>query len=243
MSRVQTLGIIQARMSSTRLPGKVLKPVLGHPLLHYLLERVGPARRINRWVVATSTDGSDEPIAAWCAQHGVACFRGSLRDVLDRYYRCAVEWQPDAVVRLTADCPLHHYAVVDEVVQSFWASNLDYATNSFPPMYEDGFDTEVMRFAALEWAWRTTSQPSEREHVTTAIRSRRTFNLLFRKVNSGYDYKLSVDTSTDFMIVTRIIEALAPGNPFFTMDDVVTLIRQHPEWDIVRQGSPVVTER
>lgn len=227
MSDHDTIGIIQARMSSTRLPGKVLMSIRGKPMLHHLVERLRPAHRVSRWIVATSEDASDLPIADWCASAGIACFRGSLHDVLDRYYRCALAWRPAAVVRVTADCPLHHHAVVDQLVEIFWHAGVDYATNSFPPLYEDGFDTEVMRFACLEQAWRTARQPSEREHVTPAIRSDERLRRCWHKLVPAYDDKLSVDTAADLARVTRIFEALAPHHPMFTMHDVIQLIRDH----------------
>ena len=236
------LGIIQARMSSSRLPGKVLMAVAGKPLLGYLLERVRPARAVDRWVVATSDDPTDDAIDRCCASLGVGCFRGDLHDVLDRYYRCASGYQPDAVVRITADCPLHHFGVVDAAVRLFQESGADYFTNSFPPMFEDGVDTEVLRFDCLERAWRLARAPHEREHVTSFLREDSGLCRIFRKLYPTYDYKLSVDQAADFEIVSRLIEWLYPRNPFFTMDDVMRLLEEHPTWRVTRLGGrPVVT--
>jgi len=223
-------------MSSSRLPAKVLMPIAGKPLLGYLLDRVRPAKTVEHWVVATSTDVSDEPVAKFCTSMGVTCFRGSLQDVLDRYYRCALRYQLEAIVRITADCPLHHFAVVDLAVRSFHESGADYFTNSFPPTFEDGFDTEVMRFECLEHAWREAHTPYEREHVTVAIRNDARWHREFRKFLPGYDYKLSVDTPDDFAVVSRIIEVLSPREPLFTMVDVVHAIEANPAWGVARAG-------
>lgn len=217
MTGLRTLGIIQARMSSTRLPGKVLRPVLGKPLLQHMVERLRPARSVDRWVVATSTDASDEPIAAWCASAGTDCFRGSLHDVLDRFYRCAAPRAPQAIVRVTADCPLHHFEVVDTVAGWFVEQGADYATNSFAPVFEDGFDTEVMRFEVLQASWQQDHAAEAREHVTWAIRQDPRWARYCRKVDPGYALKLSVDTEDDFAVVSRIIESLAPGDALFSM--------------------------
>lgn len=239
MSLVRVLGIIQARMSSRRLPGKVGRLVLGKPLLAYLLERVRPARTVGRWVVATSQHHEDDAVERICAASETACFRGSLDDVLDRFYACARHYQPAVVVRLTADCPLHHFEVVDRAVARFHALRADYFTNSFPPLWEDGFDTEVFRVECLERAWRHAHAPEEREHVTLAIRTDPHWYREFQKLCPGYDYKLSVDTQEELAIVSRIIETFYPCTPFFTMRQVVGLVQANPTWGIERLGAQV----
>ena len=230
------LGIIQARMSSERLPGKVMRQVLGKPLLAYLIERIMPSRMVDAWIIATSAESSDDPIASYCASTGVACFRGSLTDVLDRYYQCACAYQPKVVVRVTADCPLHHFEVVEFAMRTFWESGADYVTNSFPPSFEDGFDTEVFRFECLEQAWHTANTPYAREHVTPVIRQDVRLRRTFQQFLPGYAYKLSVDTAEDFGIVSRLIEILYPQVPLFTMADVVKLIQANPRWAVARVG-------
>ncbi len=238
MSGVRVLGIIQARMSSARLPGKVLRMVGDKPLLAYLTERVMPSRAVDRWVVATSMQPEDTAIAQWCATAGVPCFRGSLEDVLDRFYRCACAYRPATVVRVTADCPLHHFEVVDFAVRAFMESGADYMTNSFPPTLEDGFDTEVFRFECLEAAWRHARAPHAREHVTPAIRSDERLRRVLRKFHITYDYKLSVDTAEEFAAVSQIIQTLAPRGPLFTMAEVVALVEARPDWGVARLQEP-----
>lgn len=234
MTALATLGIIQARMTSTRLPGKVLRPVMGKPLLAYLLERVRPSRLVDRWVVATSADPSDAPIIELCRRLGVDAFAGALEDVLDRMYQCARRLSPETVVRLTADCPLHHWQVVDAVIHGFRETGAEYATNSFPPLWEDGFDTEVFTFACLESAWRTATRADEREHVTLAMRRDPQRRRAWRKCRPDYAYKLSVDTSYECDLAARILEELCPRDPLFSIDDVIALLERRPDWPVSR---------
>ena len=228
-NHTETLAIIQARMSSTRLPGTVLMPVRGQPLLGYMLERVRPAKLVDEIIVATSGEGSDDPIAHWCDGAGVQVVRGSLDDVLGRYYQAAVSVGSavNTVVRLTADCPLHHYAVVDFAVEQFHQRKVDYFSNSYPPDFEDGFDVEVFTLAALEKAHREASGADEREHVTPYIRKNSEFSRAFAKYCDSYRYKLSVDSAHDFNLVRAVIEALCPKDPLFTIDDVMGFLQEN----------------
>ncbi|GAB4525728.1 MAG: glycosyltransferase family protein [Anaerolineales bacterium] len=164
-----TIAIIQARMSSSRLPGKVLQDLGGQPMLVRVVERTRRARSLRRVVVATTTDPSDDPVAALCAQHGYPCYRGSLFDVLDRYYQAAKAHCAERVVRITADCPVMDAEVVDATVEALHAGGADFAASRFPPpwgrTYPIGLDVEVCTFAALERAWKEADQPHQREHV------------------------------------------------------------------------------
>ncbi|MCD6558920.1 MAG: glycosyltransferase family protein [Palaeococcus sp.] len=228
----KVLCIIQARMSSTRLPGKVLKEVKGKPLLAYMIERIMPSKEVNKMIVATSQDSSDNPIVDWCTENHVEFFRGSLNDVLDRFYQCAISLNPipDIIVRLTADCPLHHYMVVDFAIDYFLSNRFDYFTNSFEPYYEDGFDVEVFTLDALRKAWESATRQAEREHVTLWIRNNSMFRRGFRKYRDEYRFKLSVDSQNDFLLVKKILEDLYDLNHFFTIDDVISLLKEHPEY-------------
>src|SRR5215831_8692767 len=168
------LGILQARASSRRLPGKVLKPILGRPMLERQIERVRRSRRMDRLTVATSTDASDDAIAALCQALTVDCFRGSLEDVLDRFYQAARQYAPRAVVRLTGDCPLTDPRVIDELIETHCREGYDYTANVLPPrQIPDGLDVEVIAMSCLETTWREAKLPSEREHVTPFIYNHR----------------------------------------------------------------------
>ena len=185
----RTFAIIQARMSSTRLPGKVLLPIAGQPMLARVVERTRRAACLDGVIVATTTDPSDDPIAQLCAERGYACSRGSLQDVLDRYYQAACAFQVDVVARITADCPVMDPQVVDLTVRALGEpvpvdyhseskggkvvgreiADSDFATSRLPPpggrSLPIGLDVEVVRFDTLQTAWREANQPFQREHV------------------------------------------------------------------------------
>ena len=160
---MRVIAIIQARMSSTRLPGKVLMPLAGQPVLGHVVERIRACQTIADVVVATSSDATDDDIEAWCKSVGVSCYRGSLNDVLDRYYQAGLLHAADAVVRITADCPAIDPTIVDEVVHGYLAGGYEFygLAGEFP----DGLDCTVFAFSALARAWREAALPSEREHV------------------------------------------------------------------------------
>ena len=168
---IKVVAIVQARMSSTRLPGKVWADVAGHPILWHVVQRLRRARLLNQIVIATSENPADDAIAQFCEQDGILCYRGSEADVLDCYYKAASLHSADVVVRITADCPLIDPAVVDKVVHRFLDEGSDYVTNNLRYTYPDGLDTEVFSFAALAQAWREAKKPSEREHVTPYLRA------------------------------------------------------------------------
>jgi spore coat polysaccharide biosynthesis protein SpsF len=225
------LGILQARASSRRLPGKVLKPILGRPMLERQIERLRRARRLDKLVVATSTDASDDPIAALCQSLAVDCFRGSLDDVLDRFYQAARRYAPRAVVRLTGDCPLADPAVIDRLIDMHLTGGFDYTSNVVKRSYPDGLDAEVMEFHCLEAAWREATLPSEREHVTPFIRSQREryrFGDLMQPQDLS-DGRWVVDDPEDFAFVSAIYEALYPANPAFTTADILALLERRPD--------------
>lgn len=158
-------------MSSSRLPGKVLAPLLGLPLIVFMARRVQRAQNIDEVVVATSTDASDDPLAAALFKHSIACVRGSLDDVLDRFRTAARARRATHVVRLTGDCPLMDSDLVDRALALLAASGADYVSNIAPPTYPDGLDVEAFTMAALENAWANATLPSEREHVTLYLRA------------------------------------------------------------------------
>jgi spore coat polysaccharide biosynthesis protein SpsF len=221
------LAILQARMSSTRLPGKVLAPVLGEPMIGRQLERLARAERLDRVVVATSIDPSDDPLAAWCEGRGQTVFRGSLDDVLDRFHG-AMALAPDAdtIVRLTADCPLADPQVIDAVIAHHLSAGADYTSNT-PAVrtYPHGLDAEVMRREALETAWREAREPYEREHVTPFIyRNPQRFRIesLSRQPSLAH-LRWTVDFPADLAFVRGVYARLYPQNPAFTSDDVAAL--------------------
>jgi spore coat polysaccharide biosynthesis protein SpsF len=222
--------IIQARMGSTRLPGKVLKKVKGKTLLEWLYTRIHSAQTVHKIVVATTANKEDDAIEQFCIEQGIDCYRGSDWDVLDRYYQAAKIVMPDNVIRITSDCPLHHHKVIDFVVNNYLLSGNDYFSNSNhePDYLEDGFDVEVFSFRALETAWKEAKLLSEREHVTPYIKNSGKFTCGWKKYAQEYTYKLSVDSENDFKAVQMIFNAFGDSADF-SMEDIMSLLQDRPE--------------
>ncbi len=232
------LAVLQARMSSSRFPGKVLRPLLGEPMLFRQIERVRRAGSIDELVVATSSDASDQPLADACAARGITATRGSLNDVLERFLTAARPFAPEAVVRLTGDCPLADPAVIDAVVARVRAGACDYASNVEPATYPDGLDVEVVRMSALERAHRDARLPSEREHVTPYVRSHPE---IFPRANVAHAVDLShlrwtVDEPADLAFVEEIYRRLYPANPAFGMADILELLDRDPKLADINAG-------
>ncbi len=224
-------AIVQARMSSSRFSGKVLQPILGQPMLARQIERIRLSATIDQVTVATSTEFADDPIASACTEMNVPCFRGSLDDVLDRFYRAAELTAADVIVRLTADCPLLDPDVIDATVRLFLSGAYDYVSNSLVPTYPDGLDTEVFRRAALVQAHREATKASEREHVTSYIWGHPDkFRIGMLKNDRDLSaHRWTVDHPEDFELVTRVFEVLYPKNPAFRTKDVLEYLSSHPE--------------
>lgn len=232
------VGVLQARMSSTRLPGKVLAPILGRPMIARQLERLARATRLERLVVATSIDPGDDPLAAECAALGVACFRGSLDDVLDRFHAALAGTGARQVVRLTADCPLTDPALIDALVEFHLTGGYDYSSNCVPPTLPDGLDAEILKIEVLERAWREAREKADREHVTQYVVKR---PQVFRIGALTNDEDLSahrwtVDEPEDLEFVRRVYTELYPGNPAFGWRDVLALVARHPEIAAINRG-------
>ena len=227
---MSTLAILQARVSSTRLPGKVLAPILGEPMIARQVERIGRSSRIDDLVIATSSDPSDDPLAAWAEAEGITVYRGSLDDVLGRFVGVIAAYAPDTVVRLTADCPLASPSVIDAVIDHFTASDVDYCSNTLTPTFPDGLDVEVVRARVLTEIAEISTDPAEREHVTLGVYRRPE---QFTLANYAGDTDLSklrwtVDTADDLAFVRRVYEALYETTPDFETRDILDLIARTP---------------
>lgn len=236
------VAIIQARMTSTRLPAKVLADIVGHPMLWHVVNRVRLARSIDQVVVATSIEPADDAIAQFCRDHRIEYFRGSEVDVLDRFYQAAKSCDARIVVRITADCPLIDPHVIDTVVNTFCAGGADYVTNTLRYTYPDGLDTEVCSFAALETAWNEAHRASEREHVTSYLRN----SGRFRVANVESDNEVSarhlrwtVDEPHDLEFVRAIYSRLWPQQQaHFFLADILQLLEREPQIMKINQGIP-----
>ncbi|GEL78483.1 cytidylyltransferase domain-containing protein [Tenuibacillus multivorans] len=230
---MKVVAIMQARMGSTRLPGKVLKPILSKPLLEYQIERVKQSKLIDELVVATTTKPIDEEIVHLCRQVNCHSFRGSEKDVLSRYYEAAQYYEADVVVRLTSDCPLLDPEVIDQVIQQYLKMNpYHYVTNTLERTFPRGMDTEVFSMNILNHVYQNATAKTDREHVTSYIRKHsNSYNLanVFYPIDQS-QYRLTVDTLEDFNLIQLIIETLYLKKPNFTLENVLQLLNEHPEW-------------
>jgi glutamate-1-semialdehyde 2,1-aminomutase/spore coat polysaccharide biosynthesis protein SpsF len=220
------LAIIQARMGSTRLPGKVLADIAGQPMLGRVIERVKQSRRVTGIVVATAESAADDAIAQYCMEHGVAYYRGSEADVLDRFYQAAKLHRAETIVRVTADCPLIDPEVIDRVVAAYLTDDCDYASNTLICSYPDGLDAEVFSWDALALAWQSARRAADREHVTPYLRSSERFRL--RNVECDLGGALArqrwcVDDGRDLEFV-RAVYARLGKNLCFGWRDVLALL-------------------
>lgn len=225
---------VQARLGSSRLPGKVLKEACGKPLLARMLERLARVRTPARLVVLTTTDPADEPIRALCRDLGVDVFRGHPTDLLDRHYLAGLVHGADAIAKIPSDCPLIDPAVIDRVLARFAVGDCDYASNLHPATYPDGNDVEVMSMAVLGQAWREAQLPMEREHTTPFIWERpERFRIANVAWETGLDYSLSqrwtLDYPEDYQFIQQVYEALYPEKPDFGLEDILGLVQRRPE--------------
>ncbi len=237
---MKTVAIIQARIGSTRLPGKVLKPILGRPMLLRQLERVQSIRGIDQIVVAVPIGRKSDLIAKIVENFpGISVFRGSENDVLDRYYQAAKEQKAEWVVRITSDCPLIDAALSSEVVEQFKTNfpRYDYASNAHTRTLPRGLDTEIFTFRALETAHQEAKKLYEREHVTPYLwQNPQRFSILdLAYEQDRSSYRWTVDTLEDLELVQLIYESLYPKNPNFGFQDILELIDQRPELKTVNQ--------
>lgn len=219
------VAILQARMTSSRLPGKVMKPILGMPMIGRQIERLNRCDSLDRIVVATSKDPSDDGLAAYCEGLGVRVFRGSLDDVLGRFAGAAIASGAAHVVRLTADCPLADPQVIDACVWRHIETGADYTSNTVERSYPDGLDVEVMTAAALKTMHREARDPYEREHVTPFLYRHPERFRIAQLVQSAplADRRWTVDTAEDFEFVSRVYYMLYPTNPRFEQADILAL--------------------
>jgi len=231
---MKVAAIIQARMGSTRLPGKILKKVLDKTLLEYQIERVKRAKSIDEIIIATTTKESDDQIVQLCQQLSIPYYRGSEEDVLSRYFEAATQFNADVIVRLTSDCPIIDPNVIDKVVTHYLENKdrYDYVSNTLTRTYPRGLDTEVMSYKALKRAHEEAKELMYREHVTAYIYHHpdqfRFFSV--SNVKDESQHRWTVDTEEDFHLIKNILEMLYPTKPLFTFEDVIQILRSKPEW-------------
>ncbi len=237
---MKILVVIQARTGSTRLPGKVLLPLAGAPLLVRMVERVRAAHTPFEIVVATTTDPVDDMIVRLCERHSIPVFRGHPTDLLDRHYQAAAAHRAELVVKIPSDCPLIDPRVIDRVLGAY-EPGLDFVSNLYPATYPDGNDVEVMTFNALSIAAKEANKPHEREHTTPFLWDQPArFRLANVVWETGEDEsmtrRLTVDYAEDYAMLAAVFDALyKPARPIFSLDDILRYLDAHPEVDALNK--------
>jgi spore coat polysaccharide biosynthesis protein SpsF len=231
------VAIIQARIGSTRLPGKVLLKLGERTVLEQVIERVAAAGKVNRVIVATTDQPADLEIVKLCEKKGIGVFVGAENDVLDRFYQAAKLYQADHIVRITADCPLIDPAVINEVIEEHLNSKADYTANTIKETYPDGEDVEVFTFDVLKRVWQEARLASEREHVTPYIRKH---GELFKLISVEYpeDHsakRWTLDNLEDYKFIKLVYDKLYKRQSLFGMSDVFNLLKDIDEMDAINQ--------
>lgn len=228
------IAIIQARMGSSRLPGKVLSKLGGKVMLKFMYDRVKKSKLIDKIIIATTLEKEDDKIVDLCIKEKISYFRGSEDDVLDRYYKASLSYNPENIIRLTADCPLLDPLIIDDTINFFINKKVDYASNTVPPnikRYPDGSDVEVFSFKNLKKAWEESNDIKEREHVTFYFwKSNKKFStaIMDNKYNWG-KYRITVDYNEDLILVKKIVERLKKQNKFGSLKEIIEILENEPD--------------
>jgi len=227
------VATIEARMSSSRLPGKIMKDILGKPLLERLVERIRRAELVDEVVVATTVNPQDDLVESWAKKAGISIYRGSEEDVLLRVLEAAKAFNGEIIIELTGDCPLLDPQIIDEVIRFYLHSDVDYASNIVERTYPRGLDVQIFSTAVLNEVNRLTQDPADHEHVSLYIYEHpERFKLGRLTANKSLcfpEYRLCVDTPEDFFVVESVYKELYLKNPAFNTRDVLHYLRQNPE--------------
>lgn len=230
---MKIIAVTQARYGSTRLPAKVLKEVGNETLLDVHLNRLSKAKNISKLIVATTVEPQSYVIEGIAHAHGLDCYKGSIDNVLERFYEAVVSENPDYIVRITSDCPLIDPKVVDKVIEKCVNNNYDYCSNTLFPTFPDGVDVEVFKFSSLKRAYEEATLKSDKEHVTPYIWRNSTAKggSLFRSYNytnpvDFSSYRITVDTQEDFDVIKELIEALGTEQDWKTY---ISYLDSHPD--------------
>jgi len=222
--------MIQARMGSTRFPGKMIADLIGKPVIWHVLKQVKKSEFVDKVILATSNKAADNILESEVKKEDVVVFRGSENDVLDRFYHCAKKFGATTIVRITGDCPLIDPEIIDNVIRLFIDNNCDYVSNTNPPTFPDGMDVEVFSFDALEKAWLNAKLKSEREHVTPYMRK---YDNLFKIKNFENKrdlskYRLTLDEKEDLILIRRILKELDDKKEY-NLSDIIHILESKPE--------------
>lgn len=256
VKHLKTVAILQARMNSSRLPGKVMLDIAGQPMLAHVVARLGRASSLDGVLVATTVDASDDVLAEYCQENGIAIVRGSQFDVLDRYYQAASQAGADIVVRITADCPVIDPQLVNQALDEFVRTGVDFAANRLPPPFTRtfpiGLDIEICTFQALSRAWKEATQPYQREHVMPYLYEQVDLEVKTPEMSiglSGQGFKVlllnhapdlgalrwTVDTAEDLEFMREVFSRFDRRNDFSWLE-LLKLVQEHPELSVINAG-------
>jgi len=242
---MRVVATIEARMTSTRLPGKVLLPAMGRPMLHHLVSRLRAVPSIDDIVLATTTNATGDPLLAFAQAEDLTVYRGSEQDVMARVIGAADLVNADVVVQITGDCPIIDPDLVEQTIRMFFHHHVDYVSNSLVRSYPDGMDTQVFPLEALKRSAQMTNDPLDREHVSRHMcRNPEIFSrvhLIAPPSLHWPDLGLTLDEVADYLLLKKIIETLGPANPLFGCHDTIQLLKENPDWveinrAVVRKG-------
>lgn len=229
---MKVTAIVQARMGSTRLPGKILKEVNGKPLLLHQIERLMRSKLINNLIIATTLNEQDDEVVDFCRKHNIDYYRGSEDNVLERYYKTWEQYGGEAIVRLTSDCPIIDPEIVDKTIQYFLDNSYDYVSNTVKRTFPRGLDTEIFSSKTLKLAYEQAMLDRDKEHVTAYIYTHLTdFNIGHYKNDKDLSaYRWTVDTEEDFELIKRILEAFDGQEEKLTLNSAAKLMEENPSW-------------
>lgn len=233
------VGIVQVRTSSTRLPNKCLLKVYGRSILEHILNRLKMSKQLDEICVATTIDRSDDIIEILAGRLNVSVYRGSVNDVLDRFYHAAESLHADVICRVTADDPFKDPRIMDTFIDDLLKGDYDYVSNTIEPSYPEGIDIEIFRFSALERAWKEAKLPSEREHVTPYIWKNKD---IFKLYNERYEkdlsgYRWTLDKAEDWVFIQQVYDRLYTEGKLFYMEDILRLLSEEPWLADINKGT------
>ncbi len=239
-TNMKIVATIEARMTSSRLPGKVLMESLNKPMLHHLVTRLREVPSVDAIVLATTTNTTDDILVSFAESEGIACFRGSEDDVMERVIGAASSVNSDVVVEITGDCPIIDPEIIEQAIRMFLVNGADYVSNADIRSYPDGMDVQVFRLDTLKRSASMTTNSLEREHVTLHIRNHPE---LFSKLHlvappeiHWPELRLTLDEIADYELLKRIIEYFGRDRPLFTCLDIVRLLRKNIDWIEINQA-------
>ena len=237
---MRVVAVVQARMGSTRLPGKVLKNILGKPVLWHIVNRVQKAKHVNEVVIAATTSPEDEKLEKFAADCSLGIYRGSVNDIVDRFLGAGKKFQADVVVRVWGDCPFVDPEIIDKMLSKFINGNYDYANNANPATYPPGMDIELYSMKSLERIQQETLEPFYREYPFEHVYKRGdSFKTFYDKNDIDLSHiNLTVDYIEDFRLATEIYKCLYKDGEVFHLGQILNLMEKHPELKEMNSGLP-----